>query len=113
LIELYEKDGGGWTAVDWEQRRKLKRKPLALWLHGFFSSHAEPFPMSVEHYRILSGSQTKEKWKFKQNLKTALEELKTVKAIVSYRFEDDTVHVVRVPSPSQRRYLENQPGRRP
>lgn len=110
LLDLYEKDGGGWTAIDWEQRINLKRKPLALWLHGFFSSHAEPFPMKVETYRTLSGSQTKEKWKFKQNLKAALEELKRVGAIINYDFERESglLYVERIPSSSQQRHLEHQ-----
>lgn len=103
LAALYEKKS--WTAIDWEQRKKLKRKPLALWLQGFFATHAEPFPMKVDTLRTVSGSQTQEKRKFKQNLKTALEELKTIGAIVSYCFDGDLLHVERVPSPSQQRYL--------
>jgi hypothetical protein len=95
----------GWTAIDWGQRQKLKRKPLALWLHGFFATHAEPFPLKVETLQRLSGSQTKEKRKFKQNLKAALEELLSVGAIVSYHFEGDLLHVERVPSPVQQRHL--------
>ena len=39
---------GDWTALDWEQRQKLRGKPLALWLHGFYSSHAKAYPMLVE-----------------------------------------------------------------
>lgn len=95
----------GWTAIDWGQRKQLKRKPLALWLHGFFATHAEPFPLKVETLRDLSGSQTQQKFHFKKNLKTALEELKSIVAIVSYRFDGDLLHVERVPSPSQQRHL--------
>jgi len=105
LADLY---ATGWTAIDWTQRRRLKKKPLALWLHGFFATHAAPFPMKVELYRSLSGSQTKEKWNFKQNLKAALEALKKVGAIISYQFEGELLHVERVPSSSQQRHLDNQ-----
>jgi hypothetical protein len=103
LAALYAE---GWTAIDWEQRRLLQRKPLALWLHSFLATHAQPFPLKVETLQRLSGSQTQEKWKFKQNLKAALEELLTIGAIVSYRFAGELLHVERVPSPSQQRHLQ-------
>lgn len=103
LAALY--DAKSWTAVDWDQRQKLRRKPLALWLHGFFATHAEPFPLKVESLREWSGSQTQVKRYFKKNLKVALEELKAIGALVSYRFEDDLLYVERVPSPSQQRHL--------
>lgn len=99
----------GWTAIDWEQRRLLQRKPLALWLHGFLSTHAKPYPMKIESLMLWSGSQTHEKRYFKKNLKAALEELKTIDALVSYHFDGDLVHVERIPSPSQQRHLESQP----
>ena len=31
-----------WTQIDWEQRQRLRGKPLALWLHGFYASHNAP-----------------------------------------------------------------------
>jgi hypothetical protein len=45
----------GWTQIDWEERVRLRRKPLALWLHGWFCSHAEPFPLAIETLQKLSG----------------------------------------------------------
>lgn len=35
------------TQVDWRIRQALDGKPLAQWLHGFYASHAQPFPMSI------------------------------------------------------------------
>lgn len=96
----------GWTAIEWDQRHRLLGKPLAQWLHGFFASHAEPYPLKVASLIKWSGSQTQEKFHFKKNLKAALEELKAVGAIVSYRFEGELLHVERVPSPSQQRHLD-------
>ena len=29
-----------WTPLDWAQRQQLRGKPLALWLHGFYATHA-------------------------------------------------------------------------
>ena len=48
-----------WTQIDWEQRQWLRAKPLALWLHGFYASHAAPYPLTVAYLHKLSGSRTK------------------------------------------------------
>ena len=64
-----------WTQIDWAQRQQLRGKPLALWLHGFYASHAKPYALSVEYLHKLSGSQTKQLQKFKQNLTQALRAL--------------------------------------
>ncbi len=72
-IKLY--GSAEWTGVEWKQRQALRGKPLALWLHGFYSTHAAAYPIKVDTLRELSGSRTKEGYKFKQNLKTALAEL--------------------------------------
>ena len=57
-----------WTQLDWEQRQQLRGKPLALWLMGFYASHARPHPLTVAYLHKLSGSQTKQLKHFKQNL---------------------------------------------
>ena len=94
-----------WTQIDWEQRQRLRAKPLALWLHGFYASHAAPHALSVEYLHKLSGSQTKQLWKFKQNLTQALRDLEAAGAIKAFEIRDDLVHVRAVPSKSQRKYL--------
>ena len=95
----------GWTATDWKQRQWLKRKPLALWLHGFYASHAEPFPMKVETLRTLSGSQTKALYHFTASLKRALDDLKAIGSITDYDITDGLVTVMRKPSASQKKHL--------
>ena len=94
-----------WTQIDWEQRQRLRGKPLALWLHGFYASHAEPYPLSVAYLHKLSGSQTKRLRKFKENLIQALRDLEAAGAIKSFEIRDDLVHVRTVSSPSQRKHL--------
>ena len=94
-----------WTQIDWEQRQQLRAKPLALWLHGFYASHAAPHALSVEYLHKLSGSQTKQLWKFKQNLTQALRDLEAVGAIKAFEIRDDLVHVRTVPSKSQQKHL--------
>ena len=94
-----------WTQIDWEQRQQLRGKPLALWLHGFYASHAAPYPLSVEYLHKLSGSQTKRLRRFKENLTQALRDLEAVGAIKSFEIRDALVHVRTVPSQSQQKHL--------
>ena len=94
-----------WTQIDWEQRQQLRGKPLALWLHGFYASHAAPYPLTVEYLHKLSGSQTKQLKHFKQNLTQALWDLEAAGAIKSFEIRDDLVHVRTVPSKSQQKHL--------
>ena len=106
---IYE---AGYTLTDWEERAGLRGKPLALWLHGYFATHADPFPVKVETLHRLSGSVNKDKYGFKRDVKTALENLQAVGAIKGYVIEGDLVHVDRTPSPSQQRYLSKPKPRR-
>ena len=94
-----------WTQLDWDQRQQLRGKPLALWLMGFYASHAQPHPLTVAYLHKLSGSQTKQVWKFKQNLAGALNELVTVDVLEAFEIVGDLVHVRTVPSKSQRKHL--------
>ena len=94
-----------WTQIDWEQRQLLRSKPLALWLHGFYASHAAPYPLTVEYLHKLSGSQTKQLKHFKQNLIRALTDLQAVGAIEAFEIVGDLVHVRTVPSKSQQKHL--------
>ena len=94
-----------WTQLDWDQRQRLRGKPLALWLHGFYASHARPYPLSVEYLHKLSGSQTRQLRKFKQNLTQALREIEAIGAIAAFEIRDNLVRVQTVPSRSQQRHL--------
>jgi hypothetical protein len=103
LILLFDR---GFTQVDWEQRRKVRRKPLAQWLQLYFSSHAKPHPVTISFLHEKTGSTTKSLRKFKPLLKAALSELEEIGAIVKWSIDDtDKVSVIRIPSPSQQRYL--------
>jgi hypothetical protein len=97
----------GWTGLDWQQRQSLRGKPLALWLQGFYASHAEPYAYKVETLRELSGSNTSALKRFRQNLRAALKELEAVEAIQGYEIDaDDLVHIRKakaVTAPKKRR----------
>ena len=109
ILSMYQ---AGWTAIDWDIRQKLRRKPLALWLHGFYSSHAQPYPIKVDTLRELSGSTTKELYKFKQNLKAAFAELEAVAGIKGI-IDGDLVTVERKPTPTQARHIVKKASRKP
>ena len=109
IMALYD---AGWTATDWQQRQKLRRKPLALWLHGFYSSHAAPYPMKVETLMKLSGSRTKKVKHYTANLKKSMELLEEVGAINGFEIQDGLITVDNVPSDSQKRHLNRASRRR-
>lgn len=67
----------GYTRIDYEIRQDLRRSPMAQWLHTFYRSHRDPYPISVEKLFELSGSQTKELRFFRSNLKKALKKMET------------------------------------
>jgi hypothetical protein len=67
---LYGADG--WTQIEWAQRWALRRQPLAQWLHGFYSTHAEPYPYKVETIRRLAGSENEHLYSFRQELRSAM-----------------------------------------
>lgn len=73
LAALYTADG--WTAEQWDQRLALRRQPLAQWLHGFYSTHAQPYSLKVATVHRLSGSETKELYHFRAELRGALDAL--------------------------------------
>jgi TrfA protein len=83
----------GWTAIDWQQRLLLRRKPLAQALHAYFSSHERPYPVKLATLQELTGSQNKQQSDFKRKVKTALEALIAIGFLASYLIEEDLVTV--------------------
>ena len=102
ILALYQ---AGWTQIESSEREALRRKPLALWLHGWYASHAKPYPIKVETLHRLCGSSTKEMRRFKQALGQALDDIKTVDVIDEWAIIDDVVHVERNPTASQQKHL--------
>lgn len=98
LIKFFE---SGFTLIELEQRHMLARSPLAQHLHGWVLSHVKPYPVTVGYLMELSGSDTKELWKFRQNLKIALQRLVDIGILENWRIDStDKVHVVKAPNAS-------------
>ena len=85
-----------WTAIDWQQRLKLRRKPLAQALHGYYSSHREPYPVKIETLRQLTGSRNKQIASFKRQVKTAYEVLVSIGFLQNYELDSGIVKVKRM-----------------
>jgi hypothetical protein len=85
--------------LDFEIRTKLKGQ-LAKWLFSFYSSHEKPFPYKVETLKELCGSETKELFKFKQQIQKALDEIVKVSGDnnvkVKYEIINGCVHFERI-----------------
>lgn len=84
-----------WTALDWQQRQKLRGKPLALKLHEYYSSHAQPHPVSVDFLRGIAGGTNPHKGSFKRQLGPALTALVAVNFLSSWQIEGDLITVTR------------------
>jgi TrfA protein len=90
-----------WTALSWEQRKRLKNKPLSLKLHEYYSSHEIPKTLTVEFLHKITGSNNKQLRDFKRRLKAALDELVGIAFLESYSVEGERVIVNRVKGSSR------------
>jgi len=88
LARLFDR---GFSTVDWEQRKRLMKKPLCLWLQHHFS--AFPKPITIKTLHTLSGSNAQHLRQFRAKLNVALGELVEAGVLTSHRFEGDTLHV--------------------
>ena len=93
LIRLFGENQ--WTALDWQQRQKLRGKHLAQALHAFYSSHRQPFPVKMDTLRGYVGSKNQQKAGFKIKLRGALDELVEIGFLTGYSIDGDIVTVER------------------
>ena len=93
LIKLF--GDNDWTAIDWEQRKQLRNKPLCLKLHDYYSSHEKPLPVSLEFLLNITGSTNNQKADFKRKVRAALEELVKISFLRGYSIEGNIVNVER------------------
>lgn len=99
----------GFTQIEWTVRHALSGQPLAQWLHGFYASHAKPFPMRMETLLKLSGSESENPRSARQTLRKALDAVREASANhgegFGYEVDGDLVNVQKRPSGTQRRHL--------
>ena len=104
IASLFGTDG--WTGVEIEVRRALKKQPLAQWLHQFYSSHARPFGFKVETIHKLCGSDNKQLAGFRRELSEALKKLSEATKWTCEIDGNDVVNVAKTPTLSQRKTLK-------
>ena len=68
---------GAYSLVNLRLRMQL-RKPLAMWLHAFYSTHAKPVGYSIQKLRTLCGSRMSNPTMWRKAVRAALDELKAV-----------------------------------
>jgi len=104
------------TQIEWSIRRDLDGHQLAQWLHGFYASHAQPYPVKIETLHRLCGSEAVVMSDFAKKLRAALDDVARACAAhnehFSYAIHDDIVYVEKTPSASQRRHLVNKTRKR-
>lgn len=109
LLALFGPDQ--FTQVQWAVRRELDRQPLAQWLHGFYASHAAPYPMKAKTLLQLAGSENDSPSSARQKLRKALDAVAKASRIhgegFNYAMVGDLVQVEKTASKAQRRHLVN------
>jgi hypothetical protein len=107
LRALYGADQ--FTQVQWAVRQALDGHQLAQWLHGFYASHAKPYPFKVETLLKLCGSEDASPTSGRQKLRKALDAVTEASAAhgegFSYEIRGDLVHVEKQAKGAQRRHL--------
>lgn len=107
LMKLFSADA--FTMVDWSIRQELHGSLLGKWLHGYFSSHANPYPVKVETLHKLCGSTMSRMDNFKRELDKALKAVSVSNEShgvpFKYQIKGDLVLVERTPTQSQKRHL--------
>ncbi len=93
-----------WTQIEWDERMKLRGKPLALWLHSYFSTHARPFPVSIAFLKEKTGSLTTLLKHFRVELRSALQAIQEAIGW-AVQWDGDLITVTRPPSGAQGRLL--------
>ncbi len=94
LAELFK--GHHFTYVTWSQRNRLP-EGLATWLHGYFSSHREPFPLKIADIQRVADLTIQRPDNLRTGIVRALTALVEVGLLESWKIADERVTVVRRP----------------
>ena len=98
--------GAHFTRLDKSTRRALSGKPLAQWLHAYYSTHARPMPIKASTLLALAGCASTNHSSGRQTLRRALEAVSEASPGFGWRMEEGTIYVIHTPSVSQARHLE-------
>ena len=85
--------GNHYTKFVWETYRKLS--PTARRLFDYFASHKEPFPLPLEKFRLMCGSDSVRTNKWREQSNAAARELRDSGLVESAWVDNDQVHCKR------------------
>lgn len=88
--------GDHYTRFEWETYRSLS--PIARRLCDYFSSHKKPFPLKLEKFQLMCGSDTKRKAKWREQVLIACTELESAKLVGRAWVAGDSIYCQRQPS---------------
>jgi hypothetical protein len=86
--------GNHYTLSDWEQRLALPNG-IATWLHAYYASHSDPYPIKLETIARHAGVQFSRKNDLLRAVKKAHDELVIAGSLLKYSIDGDLVTVVR------------------
>ena len=95
LVELF--GDVHYTQLEWTQRLALP-VGISTWLHGYYASHREPYPVKLETIKKGAGITTERPAKVRELIEKALTELVNVGFLKSWEIVGELVHVKRAPS---------------
>lgn len=83
-----------YTHLEWRQRLALP-VGIATWLHGYFASHRQPYPIKIDTIKSGAGLTTERAAKVHELIKKALNEMESVGFLASWEIVGELVHVKR------------------
>lgn len=96
IADLFDPDRT--TLLEWQVRLRLgSRRPVATFLHGFYSSHRDPLPISISKLYELANSGSSLSV-FRRSVRNALDVLVRYSFLESFAIENDIVSVTRAKS---------------
>nr|AFN66387.1 TrfA family protein [uncultured bacterium] len=93
LVELF--GDSHYTRIHWEERLKLP-DGLASWMHGYFASHRDPYPIKIETVASGAGLTESDKPELRRMVKRALGNLVEVGFLEEFSVAKDLITVKRV-----------------
>lgn len=85
--------GDYYTRFVWEKYRKLS--PTARRMFDYFATHKEPFPLTLDKFRLMCGSDSSRPKKWREQAGMAAEELRESGLVKSAWVDDDKVYCQR------------------
>ncbi len=104
IKSLFEQSS--FTMLEWEERLRLLRNPLAQWLHSYYSTHAKPFAVTVAFLQKTAGQETARPRDFAKALRVAFGILEAELGWSVEWLSPTLIQVSRSPSDAQARHLE-------